>query len=610
MKKIRKYRKTIIRIIDLIIVISSCFIYCFFTSAEHAITEQEIIFLIPHIVILLLCIFLGQSILKTYDNIWRYAQSNEYVRLMMGLVFGFFVYTLINQIIFRSKTAILFSIAVCAIANFFMLIIRFFYRMRVIKIQKKKIPLAIIGAGNAGVHLMEEIQYNPKSDYKIYCFFDDNTEKIGKKVRGISVLGPIDQFVYLVENTPIKEAIIAIPSLTNTEKSEMLKNISKANIRVQLLPDLLSVLQNSENGLLSSVRELNVDDLLEREAVCFDKKEIDNFLKNKIIIVTGGGGSIGSEICRQIAKSNPAQLIIIDFYENNAYDIQQELIYKYKDKLNLAVEIASVEDKDKIEKLFERYQPHIVFHTAAHKHVPFMEDCPDEAIKNNIFGTYNIVQAANRWKAQKFVLISTDKAVNPTSMMGASKRMCEMIIQSMKNISKTEYTAVRFGNVLGSNGSVIPLFKRQIEQGGPVTITNKRVYRYFMTIPEAAQLVLRAGAITSNSQIYVLDMGKPVNILMLAENLIRLLGYVPYTEIPIMEIGMRPGEKYNEELIMGEEELVKTVNRKIYVESQKEITPKEIEQRLEILKTALETQDQSVIRQSLIDIIPTFQVRN
>jgi FlaA1/EpsC-like NDP-sugar epimerase len=371
----------------------------------------------------------------------------------------------------------------------------------------------------------------------------------------------------------------------------------------------MKILKNSENNLSSSAKDFKVDDLLERDCVSFDKKEIDKFLYQKVIMVTGGGGSIGSELCRQIANSNPAQLIIIDYYENNAYDIQQELLCEYKDGLNLEVEIASVQDRDKMDQLFQRYKPQIVFHAAAHKHVPFMEQCPEEAIKNNIFGTYNVVQAANQWNAEKFVLISTDKAVNPTSMMGASKRMCEMIIQSMKNISNTKYVAVRFGNVLGSNGSVIPLFKRQIEHGGPITITDKRVERYFMTVSEAVQLVLTAGSMASHSEIYVLDMGKPVNIMKLAENLTRLLGYVPYSEIPIIEVGMRPGEKINEELFM-QEELVITENKKIFIERQKSMSPKEIEEKMKILREALETKDGGIIRQSLIKIVPSFIINN
>ncbi|SEW39856.1 polysaccharide biosynthesis protein [[Clostridium] fimetarium] len=610
MRRIKKYRKKIIFILDIIIIIFSCYIFQLLVPIEKAANDYNILDFLPNIIILLLSISLCQYLLKTYDNIWRYAEGNEYVRLMLGMIAGFIIYIMINHLIFIHKTSAIFSVATCSISIIFMLLMRFIYRIYLIKIKKninQKITMAIIGAGGVGVRLMEEIQYNTNSNYEIYCFFDDNTEKIGKKIRGIKVLGPIDEFNDLIKNTPISEVIIAIPILPDIRKNEILKIVSKSNLRVKVLPDLLSILRNSKGDLLESASDFNVDDLLGRALVSFDKKEIDKFFNNKVIMVTGGGGSIGSELCRQIAQSKPAQLIIIDYYENNAYEIQQELIYDYKNKLNLVVEIASVQDKDKIEQLFERYHPQIVFHAAAHKHVPFMEISPDEAIKNNVLGTYNMVQAADKWNVQKFVLISTDKAVNPTSIMGASKRMCEMIIQSMKNISKTEYVAVRFGNVLGSNGSVIPLFKRQIEHGGPITITDKRVYRYFMTISEAAQLVLRAGSMESDSEIYVLDMGRPINILKLAEKLTRLLGHIPYTEIPIKEIGMRPGEKLNEELFMHED-LVKTENQKIYIEMQKSISFGEIEKKIDILNQALETKDINMIRESLISIIPNFKL--
>jgi len=610
MRRIKKYRKKVIFLLDLIIIIFSCYIFHLLVPLEIAEKDHGILDYLPHIITLLLSISLCQYFLKTYDNIWRYAEGKEYMRLMSGVIAGFIIYIAINYFVFINKTSTIFSVATCAISIFFMLLMRFIYRIYRVKIKKninKKIPIAIIGASSVGVRLMEEIQHNNDSNYQIYCFFDDNIEKIGKKIRGIKVLGPIDKFDYLIKNKPIREVIIAIPTLTDKRKSEILDIVSKSNLRVKRLPDLSSILQNSESDLLDAASDFKADDLLGRDSVSFDKEEIYKFFNNKVIMVTGGGGSIGSELCRQIAQSKPAQLIIIDYYENNAYDIQQELIYDYKNKLNLAVEIASVQDEVKIEQLFERYHPQIVFHAAAHKHVPFMESCADEAIKNNVFGTYNMVKAANKWNAQKFVLISTDKAVNPTSIMGASKRMCEMIIQSMKNISKTEYVAVRFGNVLGSNGSVIPLFKRQIEHGGPITITDKRVYRYFMTISEAAQLVLRVGSMKSDSEIYVLDMGRPVNILKLAEKLTCLLGHIPYTEIPIKEIGMRPGEKLNEELFMHED-LVKTENQKIYIEKQKLITIEEIEKKLDILNKALETKDINIIRESLISIVPSFKI--
>jgi FlaA1/EpsC-like NDP-sugar epimerase len=363
----------------------------------------------------------------------------------------------------------------------------------------------------------------------------------------------------------------------------------------------------SRSGLLSSVQELNIEDLLGRKSVSFDEAKIKPYFNQKTIMVTGGGGTIGSELCRQIAGLNPKHIIIVDNYENNAFEIQHELLSQYSESFKLSVEIASVQDQDKIYLLFERYRPEIIFHAAAHKHVSLMEDCPDEAIKNNIFGTYNTVHAANQYNTEKFVLISTDKAVNPTGMMGASKRVCEMIVQSMKGISDTSYITVRFGNVLGSNGSVIPLFIRQINQGGPVTITDKRAYRYFMTISEAAQLVLCATSMDSQSETYVLDMGEPVNILSLAESLIRLMGYVPYTGIPIEEIGIRQGEKLYEELLMHNDDLIKTESAKIFIEKHSTISQYEIEAILVDLRRALKTKDKELIKNALINAVPTFQ---
>ncbi|MDF2588413.1 MAG: polysaccharide biosynthesis protein [Anaerocolumna sp.] len=610
MSKLRKYPKPSVFIIDSVIIILAnvLSVFLFYKSNLNPVDINQIL---PHIFLPFLCIVICQFFLKTYQNVWKYAEQREYLLLCFGVIAGYMLYFLINYFILEYKTSLIFAVIASYISNLTMLLVRFIshiYNKKIKSISNEKISLAIVGAGSAGVLLMEEIRHKASSNYKIHCFIDDNPEKIGKKIRGIKVYGPINHFEEIVKSLPIKEVILAIPSLSNERKDKILKTFSKTNLKVRVLPDLLSILHDSENNLLASVRDLNMDDLLGRDSVSFDEKEIKHFLDHKVIMVTGGGGSIGSELCRQIAKSNPAKLVIVDNYENNAYDIQQELINEYSEKLNLYVEIASVQDKEKVEEIFKRYKPQIVFHAAAHKHVPFMENCPDEAIKNNVFGTYNTVQAADRFHVEKFVLISTDKAVNPTSIMGASKRMCEMIIQSMKKVSKTDYVAVRFGNVLGSNGSVIPLFIRQIEHGGPVTITDKRAYRYFMTIPEAAQLVLRAGSMASNSEIYVLDMGHPVNILAMAEKLIRLLGYTPYTEIPIKEIGIRPGEKLYEELLMKEEELTKTENHKIYIERQKEdIEQEEIHKKIELLKEALESKDTNIIKEALKQIIPTFR---
>ena len=362
-----------------------------------------------------------------------------------------------------------------------------------------------------------------------------------------------------------------------------------------------------ENHLWNNVSDIKLEELLGREQVSLNLEEIEHFLIHKVVMVTGGGGSIGSELCRQIAKVDVKKLIIVDIYENNVYDIQQELRQLYGEKLELKIEIASVRDKDKVNQLLERHRPNIIFHAAAHKHVPLMEDCPEEAILNNIFGTYHLALAADKYGVDKFVLISTDKAVNPTSIMGASKRFCEMILQSMKEISKTEYVAVRFGNVLGSNGSVIPLFQKQIAGGGPVTITDKRIVRYFMTISEAVGLVLQAGAMANSSEVYVLDMGEPVKILELAENLIQISGHVPYAEIPIIETGLRPGEKLYEELLIKNEELIATPNHKIYIEYQNSISQKELKKSIKILTKALKTRSYSEIINAMKKVVPTYK---
>lgn len=353
--------------------------------------------------------------------------------------------------------------------------------------------------------------------------------------------------------------------------------------------------------------DIDIEGLLGREQVNLTDNEVECFIKDKVVLVTGGGGSIGSELCSQIAKLSPNCLVILDVYENNAYDIQQELMHVYGDSLKLKVEIASIRDKKKIDSIFRTYKPDIVFHTAAYKHVPLMEQCPEEAVKNNILATYFLVQMAVKYKVYKFVLISTDKAVNPTSVMGASKRFCEMIIQSMRDSSNTDFVAVRFGNVLGSNGSVIPLFLKQIMQGGPVTITDKRIVRYFMSISEAVQLVLQAGAMPGNSEIYVLDMGAPVKIIDLAEKLIRLLGYRPYVDIPIIEVGLRPGEKLFEELLINSKELLATPNHKIYIEQKENITQDEIKGKLTMLVKALEADDSEYIKDVLKQIVPTYK---
>ena len=448
--------------------------------------------------------------------------------------------------------------------------------------------IMIIGAGEAGRMLMREISNGDKVRGVVRCIIDDNAEKWGKHMDGVPVVGGRKRIAYAAEKYNIRQIIFAIPTADHVQKRDILELCKNTGCKVRSVPGIYQMISGELK--MSDVRDVQVEDLLGREPVQLDTGAVGQFLRNRVVLVTGGGGSIGSELCRQIAGFRPRKLIILDNYENNAYDIQLELKREYPE-LELCVEIATVRDKERTYRIFENYRPDVVFHAAAHKHVPLMEDSPEEAVKNNVFGTYHVVRAAERSGVKKFVMISTDKAVNPTNVMGATKRFCEMILQSRKE-SVTEFCAVRFGNVLGSNGSVVPLFKKQIEAGGPVTLTDKRIIRYFMTIPEAAQLVLEAGAMAHQGQIFVLDMGEPVKILTLAENLIRLSGLEPYQDIQIREIGLRPGEKLYEELLISSETLTKTANKKIFVEQQQSISPEVIMAGLRALDTAV-TEDVS-----------------
>jgi len=610
--KLKKYRKEIVFLIDLsIITIVSSTLFCILPDSNRNGYSNYFV-LLSKLVLLIICTTVSQYFFKTYDSLWRYAESKEYLALLVGGITGYTGFFVLDRFIINSKISILFSLATYSISLLGMLLMRLSYRQyrkrKKNKNGKDRIPLVIIGAGEAGVKLHEEVENNPNSRYNTICFVDDSIEKIGKHIHNIEVKGPIKNLDTLIKCSSNSEIVVAMPSVSTKKREEILKICWAMKCRVRILPDTLTLLQNYDlNNLWKSVRDVQLEELLGREQITFDNEEVKQFLHNKVIMVTGGGGSIGSELCRQIAKVQPKRLVIVDIYENNAYDIQQELLQIYGDKLNLTVEIASVRDNVKVNQLFKLYRPNIVFHAAAHKHVPLMESCPEEAIKNNIIGTYNVVQAADRYKVDKFVQISTDKAVNPTSIMGASKRFCEMILQSMKKVSKTDFVAVRFGNVLGSNGSVIPLFQKQIAQGGPVTVTDKRIVRYFMTISEAAQLVLQACSMANSAEIYVLDMGQSVKIIDLAENLIRLSGHVPYTEIAIIETGLRPGEKLYEELLMKSEELIATSNHKIYIERQKEISQIELQEKLDILQRSLETESPIYMIKAMKLVVPTYR---
>ena len=506
---------------------------------------------------------------KLYRSVWRYASANELVNIVGATAcasLAQFVYCkFTDNRMPRSYSVLYFfllTLAICCI-RFGYRILRLINNKRMNLLGKEHcVNVMIIGAGAGGDMILKEIENSRYLSMRAKCIIDDQPGCHGKLMRGVPIVGGRESILDAVGRYSIDEIIFAIPSASVQTRKEILDICKESGCKLRTIPGTYQLINGDVS--VSSLKEVEIEDLLGREPIRINTEEVLGHVGGKVVLVTGGGGSIGSELCRQLAAHHPKQLIILDIYENNAYDIQQELIRKYPE-LDLVVLIASVRNKERIDSIFETYRPNIVYHAAAHKHVPLMEDSPHEAIKNNVFGTYKVAQAADRYGVDKFVLISTDKAVNPTNIMGASKRLCEMLIQSMNRSSRTNYVAVRFGNVLGSNGSVIPLFKKQIVEGGPVTVTHPDIIRYFMTIPEAVSLVLQAGAYAKGGEIFVLDMGEPVKILDLATNLIKLSGYRVGEDIQIVFTGLRPGEKMYEELLMNEEGLKETANKMIFI---------------------------------------------
>lgn len=506
---------------------------------------------------------------KLYRSVWRYASANELVNIVGATAcasLAQFVYCkFTDNRMPRSYSVLYFfllTLAICCI-RFGYRILRLINNKRMNLLGKEHcVNVMIIGAGAGGDMILKEIENSRYLSMRAKCIIDDQPGCHGKLMRGVPIVGGRESILDAVGRYSIDEIIFAIPSAGVQTRKEILDICKESGCKLRTIPGTYQLINGDVS--VSSLKEVEIEDLLGREPIRINTEEVLEHVGGKVVLVTGGGGSIGSELCRQLAAHHPKQLIILDIYENNAYDIQQELSRKYPD-LDLVVLIASVRNKERIDSIFETYRPNIVYHAAAHKHVPLMEDSPHEAIKNNVFGTYKVAQAADRYGVDKFVLISTDKAVNPTNIMGASKRLCEMLIQSMNRSSRTNYVAVRFGNVLGSNGSVIPLFKKQIAEGGPVTVTHPDIIRYFMTIPEAVSLVLQAGAYAKGGEIFVLDMGEPVKILDLATNLIKLSGYRVGEDIQIVFTGLRPGEKMYEELLMNEEGLKETANKMIFI---------------------------------------------
>lgn len=550
------------------------------------------------------------AVLKLYSSLWRFASIKELVYVIEGCIasillnifFYFFTYKPIFRSYFLLYGASLFLLT--CVSRFSYRLVRLLYRSNIHGRHVRN--TMIIGAGEACNVVMKELELSTELDARICCVIDDDVKKQGTYIHGVKVVGGRDKILEYAERYAINEIIVAIPSASKVEQRKILAICQQVQgCELKILPGVYQLVNGEVS--VSKLRNVEIEDLLGRDPIQITTEKIGRYVSDKVVLVTGGGGSIGSELCCQIAANGVRQLIIFDIYENNAYDIQQELKRTYPN-LDLVVLIGSVRNGRKVNSVFEKYRPDIVYHAAAHKHVPLMEDSPNEAIKNNVFGTYKVALAADRYKTSKFVLISTDKAVNPTNIMGASKRMCEMIIQVFNNRSKTEYVAVRFGNVLGSNGSVIPLFRKQIEEGGPVTVTHPDIIRYFMTIPEAVSLVLQAGASAKGGEIFVLDMGKPVKIADLARNMIRLSGLKEGVDIEIKYTGLRPGEKLYEELLMEEEGLKGTENELIHIgrplEFQEEEFLKDLE---ELYQEAYAETDQ--MKRIVKKIVPTYHLR-
>ena len=548
---------------------------------------------------------------KLYKSLWKYAGIYELVSIFLASALtngAIFVYiAFVDRLAPRSIFVITGMLDVFLIGGS-RLMYRLYRRLvlgRVIKMDNLRRVL-IVGAGDAGAMIAKEMELHPELNYRPVAFLDDSDYKKGKKVNGIPVLGGIDDVADVVERKSIDEIIIAIPSAKPAVLNRIYEQCVKTKCKVKILPSMSQLID--ETIMLTRVKDVDIEDLLGRDPIVVDLEGIAGYLSGKVVLVTGGGGSIGSELCRQIASFGPKKLVMLDNYENNLYNILNELNRKYPE-LDIIPVIANIREMERLKEIFGEYRPNIVFHAAAHKHVPLMENNPEEAIKNNVFGTWNVAHCADMYNTDRFVLISTDKAVNPTNVMGASKRIAEMIIQALDSKSKTEFVAVRFGNVLGSNGSVIPLFKKQIELGGPVTVTHPDITRFFMTIPEAVQLVIQAGAMAEGGEIFVLDMGEPVKILDLAKNLIRLSGFEPYEDIDIEITGLRPGEKLYEELLLNEEGLMATKHNKIYIAKPIHTDYELLERELDLLKQKIyKSSDNHEIKEYVKILVPTYKM--
>ncbi|WP_426350455.1 polysaccharide biosynthesis protein [Alloiococcus sp. CFN-8] len=606
--RLQRVRKLILALCDIFVINLSfilALVFRFGFNVPGELIELYKMFVIP--ITLIYVLFF--KLFNLYNSLWSYAGIDEVITIATANVLCNLIILGINIILpdYLPYSVIIFSgILITMFTMAFRLAFRFYRQFTILKNKVDKVDfkrVLIVGAGYAGINLLKDIERNPHYCYQPIGFIDDNPFKKNKLISGIKVLGCSDDIKAITDMYEIDLIILAIPSLGEELRGKLLKICSETGCEVKTMPGVWELLK--DRSYINQVRGINLKDILGREPVKLDNEGIEEYITNQRVMVTGGGGSIGSELCRQIISFKPRELIILDIYENNAYNLQNELLRKHPG-LNLTVLIASVRDRKRLEKIFEEYRPSVVFHAAAHKHVPLMETSPGEAIKNNVMGTLNTAECADKYGVNRFVLISTDKAVNPTNVMGASKRICEMIIQSINTKSRTEFVAVRFGNVLGSNGSVIPLFENQIQEGGPVTVTHKDITRYFMLIPEAAQLVLQAGAYAKGGEIFVLDMGSPVRIYDMAEDIIRLSGYEPHKDIKIQVTGLRPGEKLYEELLMDEEGLKNTDHEKIFIGKPGEFDFHEVKRQINELLDVVAFGTKEQIKDKVAEVVPTY----
>lgn len=618
MRIFKSRRTALLFLIDALLFTSVYLFTMFLAELTPGRTIQPFIFFANYGFSIVLCAGVRIA-LGLYSNVWRYANTAAYCKIILTDAIAGIITLLITRFVPEIWYGLWEIVSLFSISCVITLASRFLYQLYYRRLEhdsgnsndtqaKARIDVAIVGAGQTGTMLAEELLCSSHSLYRPVMFVDSDERKVGATVNGIKVYSEEDAPAFL-KKLAVQEIIIALPGTKGDAQKRVIDLYSQTGCKVKIYDFPIGAEQTNDKGK-RVIRDISIDDILFRKKIDVVATDAGDYYRGKTVLVTGGGGSIGSELCRQIAKCEPRKLVILDIYENNAYEIQQELSRKYEGRLDLSVEIASVRDKDRLDAVFAYYRPEVVFHAAAHKHVPLMEHSNAEAIKNNVFGTKNAADVAEKYGVEKFVLISTDKAVNPTNVMGASKRMCEMVINCRRD-SNTEFCAVRFGNVLGSNGSVVPLFKRQIDEGGPITITDKRVVRYFMTIPEAAGLVVQAGVMAKRGTLFVLDMGDPVKILGLAETIIKLSGLVPYVDIDIVEIGLRPGEKLYEELLIERENLTKTDNDLIFIEEETPFTREEVDEKLEMLmRTVIEERNNIAserITQVLKLAVPTFK---